>query len=606
MSRQTHVISRGFRYYHRIRIPKSLKSLFKRSELIKSLRTSNAQDAHLLGSRLTSAILRLFQAVKLNMGILTTAEIEDLTRALYARLLEQDTQERFSPDTTDKWRRDPHSLMILEDLAEEGQSVDDVVAQSSFSAAEIVKDETDFLDLEYWETTVRNRDYQETDLLVPLLLEGTGIHIEPGTPEYRQLGINAARALIEAKKVAVARAAGDINAHSAVPLFLSVTESYQPALNPRGRATVQEVFEKFMAERDSGHPAFRYDYQGTVSMFLSYFGDSKAVSAFTRQDVLEFKDALRKLPSGYQKKYPGVPIKEAIKRNEKDKHPTISYRTINDGHLSRLSAIFAWAANNNHIRENIARGVKVDAPKSISRKDARDPFSIDQLVVLFSGPVFAGCKSLSRAHEPGPCLLNDERYWLPLLALFSGCRLGEIAPLFVTDIKSDGDISYIAVDEAFDDKGNQVKRRKTKESKRNIPIHHDLIALGFLSFVDQQIKRKHQRLFPDCAQDKRGSFSPFTKWFGRHLEELGLKTEKTSFHSFRHNFEDKLREHVADEELRRALAGRAFQHSAAVYGHGFSLQRLSHEVNKISYPGLDLSHLRPELRRVRRIQESKS
>jgi hypothetical protein len=94
-------------------------------------------------------------------------------------------------------------------------------------------------------------------------------------------------------------------------------------------------------------------------------------------------------------------------------------------------------------------------------------------------------------------------------------------------------------------------------------------------------------IFPKCKRDKRGSFSPFTKWFGRHLDKLDLKA-----HSFRHNFEDALRSAIRDEELRRAFAGRTFAHSAAIYGEGFIVQRLHEEISKIEYLDLDLTHVR--------------
>jgi hypothetical protein len=87
---------------------------------------------------------------------------------------------------------------------------------------------------------------------------------------------------------------------------------------------------------------------------------------------------------------------------------------------------------------------------------------------------------------------------------------------------------------------------------------------------------------------------------GRHLRNhVGVKDTKKVFHSFRHSFQDALRQATPDEELRDALAGRSSGKSVSRrYGAKAMLDRwgvkaLKAAIDKINYPGLDLSRVRP-------------
>lgn len=51
---------------------------------------------------------------------------------------------------------------------------------------------------------------------------------------------------------------------------------------------------------------------------------------------------------------------------------------------------------------------------------------------------------------------------------------------------------------------------------------------------------------------------------GRHLRnQVGVKDTNKVFHSFRHGFQDALRQATPDEELRDALAGRSSSKSVS-------------------------------------------
>jgi hypothetical protein len=65
--------------------------------------------------------------------------------------------------------------------------------------------------------------------------------------------------------------------------------------------------------------------------------------------------------------------------------------------------------------------------------------------------------------------------------LFTGARWEEICQLTADRIQESEGFSYLLIN-PIDDDG----RLKTKESKRAIPIHDQLIKMGFLAFVEKQ------------------------------------------------------------------------------------------------------------------------
>lgn len=83
-----------------------------------------------------------------------------------------------------------------------------------------------------------------------------------------------------------------------------------------------------------------------------------------------------------------------------------------------------------------------------------------------------------------------ERHWLLLLALYTGARANELAQIKVADIKKHEDFYYLDV---LDEE--RTKTLKTKVSRRVIPVHPNLIELGFIDFVEHQKERKQDKLF---------------------------------------------------------------------------------------------------------------
>jgi integrase len=179
------------------------------------------------------------------------------------------------------------------------------------------------------------------------------------------------------------------------------------------------------------------------------------------------------------------------------------------------------------------------------------------------------------------------RFWLPLLGLFTGARLNELCQLAVEDVKQEDGIIFLHITNEGED-----QRVKTASGRRRIPLHSELLDLGFMVFVQDRRTEGSTQLFPELPKGKDGYFSGgFSKSFSRYLERIGIKTKKTSFHSLRHTFEDACRAATINGEIMDALQGHAEGGQRDRYGSGYPIGILNDALQRISYPSVDMTRL---------------
>ncbi len=118
-------------------------------------------------------------------------------------------------------------------------------------------------------------------------------------------------------------------------------------------------------------------------------------------------------------------------------------------------------------------------------------FETGEINKLMLHPWFTGCASDRKRSVAGSHRLNDAYFWSSLVALFSGCRANEIGGLRIDEIKYFEDEPF----PHFVIKPN-VHRGIKKHKIRKIPIHNELVNLGFLSYVDSIRLSGSERLFP--------------------------------------------------------------------------------------------------------------
>jgi integrase len=278
-------------------------------------------------------------------------------------------------------------------------------------------------------------------------------------------------------------------------------------------------------------------------------------------------EVLRHIPPHATKRFPGKTWPEiSIIARERNLKP-LSPGTVNK-YLASLSSLFNWAVKEELLDRNPATGLAV--ADTVRAKDKRLPFTDDQLKRIFSDPVFT---EKDYGNRPS-------RYWVPLIGYYSGMRLNEICQLNAEDIRVFNDIPCFHITASVNH-GVNDKVLKTPSSERVVPVLPKLLELGFDEF--RRSLPITGKLCPDITMASNGYRSDtFTKYFQRFLKRCGAKSERTSFHSFRHNFRDSLRNAGVNHEIVLALGGWVGDAGIeANYGRGYSARVLREAISKV-------------------------
>ena len=129
-----------------------------------------------------------------------------------------------------------------------------------------------------------------------------------------------------------------------------------------------------------------------------------------------------------------------------------------------------------------------------------------------------------------------EMFWGCMIALFTGSRKNAVFTLQYKDIMQRDGIWCIN----FIEDCPGIKRLKTEDSQRIVPIHSALIKMGFLDYVHRKSRvNPTDFIFKKTCLTSTGNLSAhMTRKFFWFLEDIGVRDESTGrydFHSFRKN-----------------------------------------------------------------------
>jgi integrase len=373
------------------------------------------------------------------------------------------------------------------------------------------------------------------------------------------------------------------------------------AATPSGEAiTVKQMLDRHLAKTQA--PATTaYEMCLAVRRLLAFLEvDDIEVNRISHKNTDDFVAALHRLPKHMKKNDWARGFKALIADYEsrRDTRPRLSRPTVAKI-VNLLHAMLNSAVKRGLAQHQVFGGL-------VSKTDSRTvterlPFTPMQIEAIFTAPLFTGCASADDWQKPGTFLIDDERRWLPLIAITMGIRLEEGGQLLVSDVKEQSGITFIDITEVLDAEeargkaaGNE-KSLKTAPSRRRVPVHPALVEAGFLQYVARRRIAGDVRLFPNLKRNAKGKWTAkFSEWFNREfLASVGLTSRNRRFHSFRHNFVDNARE--ADgvkDDVRKALVGHTSNSAHSKYGQGFSIRVLNDAMRQIEVPGLPLERLR--------------
>src|SRR5690606_6002155 len=125
-------------------------------------------------------------------------------------------------------------------------------------------------------------------------------------------------------------------------------------------------------------------------------------------------------------------------------------------------------------------------------------------------------------------------FWIPLIALTTGARLEEIGQLFVNDVRKRRDRLWIRFTEL-----DETQFVKNETSWREVPVHPELLKIGFAAFVETVRAQGQERLFHHLRPNKYQQYTAsFSTWFNEYIDDHVTDDSRYTFHSFRHNMKD--------------------------------------------------------------------
>lgn len=185
---------------------------------------------------------------------------------------------------------------------------------------------------------------------------------------------------------------------------------------------------------------------------------------------------------------------------------------------------------------------------------------------------------------------QDAAYWIPLLGAFTGARLGELCQLRTVDVQIVEGIPALALTD--DGEGQSIK---TEAGRRTIPIHSELIRLGFLDYAKAIREAGSEPLWPALPLRPGKPSDFFGRWFRGFRRELGMEGPGApSFHYFRHTVRPLMRRAGFDSMTRDLITGHEAGGSIGdrIYD-GVLLKELRPAVEAIQYPSLNLPRVAP-------------
>ncbi|SDA28626.1 hypothetical protein SAMN02799622_04347 [Methylobacterium sp. UNC378MF] len=571
MADSLHLVNRAGVWYYRRRVPETARAAVGKTFVQFSLKTTSKAEAKKLREAWdlrwsaefdkASSTVGDYPGVGLNRRALTEAGALRLVRD-YVERLDKRFQDRQLADGPESEAQRAQIVADIEYGAQMLRDLDDPRGAERVFAAE------------------------------KKLTSETGAEPGPGGITEVAFAELVRRGLLEVDYRKLARLADDYSRRSLDPLF-------DPAAPPP--VTFAELADQFLeavtdeAEANGTSQKSLDRQRAYVALMRQLIGEDTLVKDLDYDACQEVRRLLARVPTNFTKIYRGAPLREAIERADADGRERLA--SITQGqYLAALREVLDLALKKRLIPVNPAEGLKPLRRDDLSPAERRQPFTPEQLAVFFQSDFYRE----AAASGPAPYRYDTKRgwrFWLPLLCLFTGLRPREVLQMHVDDVQRTKEGTFYLDVVASDDEDDAPLRKtlKTKSSRRRVPLHPALIRIGFLSFVaDRAGLDRGPQIFP-LTTNKYGDPAsyPLKRFNEKFLrEEMPNLGQRQPFYSFRHSFRDGLRAIGASPDVLQALGWS--QGSRVVsdhYGAGLDPDQLFEYVKKLSFKGVDLSHL---------------
>ncbi|NWG74700.1 MAG: hypothetical protein HXY24_08855 [Rubrivivax sp.] len=390
------------------------------------------------------------------------------------------------------------------------------------------------------------------------ILETEGLECDERSPEWTAW----LKAVLQAHLSALGSIAQRLDCHS-IP-----TPKAPPPVRSEDDLDDLDQALTYWQAKTAPRPKTVVEMRAAVERFKSTTGRSR-ISAVTAEDVVAFLRAEQSRKSA--------------------RGGTVNPQTANKA-LALLKALFS-VVHDDYLKNYGVANPLADIRKfRVKAKDRgqRLAFTREQLETLFSGPVHtAGARPAGGAGEAA--------YWIPVLGYATGARLQELAQLRTADVVEQDGVVLLHITTLEDEDAGELEGErpnvqrslKTSQSYRLIPLHRDVLALGFMDYVTWLRECGQRQLFPEVRPGAHESWSAnMSKFFNRYLRQLGLKRRLLDFVSLRHGFKSQTRDVAGmQQDIADYIQGHAARRASQGYGE-FSARALHEAINLMSFPAL--------------------
>ena len=579
--RNVYIFQQNTYHYFRLTVPSDIRPILKRTEIRVSLHTSDRIAAKRKASRISANLWDIFDSIRKEdkrIMALTSEQIQALVKAWIDKELEEDETERLLS------LKAPVDIETLEAIDETNYLLDaecrEALATNNYSkvkacANEIISDNN---------LSISSKDIREYAFLCREILKGQ----------------------IEIFRILQDRNSGIYPAsYTAVDTHLynrNVEISNAKSIH---KTLLSEAFKAYTEDKivhGNWTTKTQLDVSDKVNTFIAIMNDV-SLREVTQESLREAEKVLINFPSNKNKspKYRDLTIKDIVKLNipEEDR---IKGTTVRN-YFNQINGFLKWTKTIYELPDWFDAVITTPKQDEDTRK-SKNVFDKSDLNTIFNDPWYVEGNT-KLAGKGNKKILDGAKFWIPLMALYSGARLEELCQLYIEDFKVIDDTKCFEITTVIEDEDGNVKKVKdvkNKVSRRIVPIHDELLKLGLWEYVQELKTKGHTRLFEELERKKSSDkySHNFSKWFNRHLQDyLGIKGNAKDgakvFYSFRHTFINYCVQHSIEDKFFERVVGHKVSGNAFTLGHyakAMSPKTLKAEVlDKMDFE-IDLSHLR--------------
>lgn len=489
---------RGNVYWFRRRVPAELVPTLGREHFVESLKTTELAQAKTRAAFRNAEVEALFEKARgevrhdaeVHLALPPNqAEQQYIREAVRALVLEQDESTRLA-------RPPLHELEAYEDY---------MSVQLDWTAETLRTGRLGF-------TPGEKARLSE-------LLGAVGIKVHPGTPAWELAAYRASEGLYQALREIARRASEDhvpTPAMPAPPPSLVQTPAMEQRPSSSCGVVLGDVIDYYLEGVPENH--FKRKVRRCLQLFGEMLGRDLPVSELRQKAVTGFMRDICRLPDKWARRFDAGESIASMLAVPPDK--VMSPTTYEANYRGPLGTFLDFAAahyGDDGFRRLSVKHVKYTGDR-LPEEDQQRPLTDAELVRLFDSEAFS---SIANSPEEEPL------YWFVVVLLYTGARPRELCQLNPqVDFGTMDGHWFIDLDHSTPAGVGIEKSIKTGESRR-LPLHPDLVRLGFPEYLERVKKAGADRLFPSWRVKKGNPFAAHYERVAGLLKAAGLYSRGT-------------------------------------------------------------------------------